>query len=110
MSESKGRAGRLRGAAIGILIAGVAIAYVVGTAFAAPVAAVPPGLTRVTTYTASTDSSDGAFNWLFALLIIAPTLISAAMLYSASEIVGGLRRSARTRSSEGGGRDDVVSA
>ena len=110
MSESKGRAGRLRAVAIGVLIAGAALAYAVGVAFPASVAVVPPGLTRVTTYTASTDSGEGDFNFLFAFLIAGPTLVSAAILYGAAEIVAGLRRSPRTRSSEGGSRDGVVSA
>ena len=108
MSESKGRAGRLRAVAIGVLIAGAALAYAVGVAFPASVAVVPPGLTRVTTYTASTDS-EGDFNFLFALLVAGPTLVAAAVLYGSAEIVAGLRRSARTRSSEGGSRDAVVS-
>ena len=72
MSESKGRAGRLRAVAIGVLIAGAALAYAVGVA--------------------------------------GPTLVAAAILYGAAEIVAGLRRSARTRSSDCGSHDAVASA
>jgi hypothetical protein len=100
----------LRAVAIGVLIAGVALAYLVGAAFPAQVSRTAPLLTKITTYTVSTESSDGSFNWLFSLLVVGPFLVSAAVLYGCAEIVAGLRRSARTRSSEGGNRDGVISA
>ena len=101
MSESKGRASRLRITAIVVILAGVALGFLVGAAFPANTARAPVGLANITSYTESTDSSDGSFNWLFTMLVAGPCLISGAILYGSSEIVAGLRRSARTRSSEG---------
>jgi hypothetical protein len=101
VADSKGRAGRLRAIAFGILVIGIALAFVVGAAFPAQVTAIPPGLTKVTTYTQSTEKGDGAFNWLFAILIGGPALVGATVLYGSAEIVAGLRRSGRSgRSSE----------
>ena len=110
MSESKGRAGRLRTVAGVVLIAGVLLAALVGLTFPAPVSKAPVLLTKITTYTASTEAEDGAFNWLFAFLVGGPCLVAAAVLYGCAEIVAGLRRSPRTRSSEGGSREGGSSA
>ena len=100
VADSKGRAGRLRAVAVGVLLAGAALAFLVGAAFPAQVAASPGSLTKVTNYTVSTESSDGTFNWLFAMLVIGPMFVGASVLYGSAEIVAGLRRSSRTRSSE----------
>ena len=101
MADSKGRAGRLRAIAFGVLIAGAALAFLVGAAFPAQVGTTPTGLSKITTYTQSTDSSDGTFNWLFAILVLGPAVVGAAVLYGSAEIVAGLRRSGRSsRSSE----------
>ncbi len=101
MSESKGRASRLRVTAIVVVLAGVALGFLVGAAFPASTTKVPVGLNNLTSYTVSTDSGDGSFNWLFTILVAGPCLIAGAILYGSSEIVAGLRRAARTRSSEG---------
>ena len=103
MSESKGRASRLRAAAVIVVIAGVALGFLVGAAF--PAAVTRQGFSKITSYTTTTDGGDGGFNVLFTVLVAGPCLVAAAFLYGCSEIVAGLRRSARTRSSEGGGRD-----
>ncbi len=101
MADSKGRAGRLRAMAVGVLIAGVALAFLVGAAFPAQVGTTPPSLAKVTTYTQSTDSSDGTFNWFFAILVLGPAFVGAAVMYGSAEIVAGMRRSGRSgRSSE----------
>lgn len=110
MSESKGRAGRLRAVAVGVLIVGVALAFLVGAAFPAEVSTQPPVGTKITIYTASTESGDGSFNWLFAMLVAGPAVVSASVLYGCAEIVAGLRRSARSRSSEASSGDGVTSA
>lgn len=110
MSESKGRASRLRVSAIAVVLAGVALGFLMGAAFPAATTKVPVGLTNITSYTVSTDSGDGSFNWLFTILVAGPCLISGAILYGSSEIVAGLRRSARTRSSEGETQKVVPSA
>jgi hypothetical protein len=98
VADSKGRAGRLRAIAFGVLVAGIALAFLVGAAFPAQVGSVPPSLTKVTTYTQSTDSGDGTFNWFFAILVLGPTVVAASVLYGSAEIVAGLRRSGRSRS------------
>ena len=100
MADSKGRAGRLRAIAIGVLIAGLALGFLIGAAFPAQVGTVPPSLTKITTYTQTTESGDGSFNWFFTILVIGPTVVAASVLYGCAEVVAGLRRSSRGRTSE----------
>jgi hypothetical protein len=100
VAEGKGRAGRLRAIAVGVLVAGIALGFLVGAAFPAQVGAVPSSITKVTTYTQSTDSADGAFNWLFAILVMGPAFVGATVLYGSAEIVAGLRRSGRSSRSD----------
>ena len=104
VADSKGRAGRLRTIAIGLLLVGAALAFLVGAAFPAQVGAgsFVPGAPKVTTYTASPDGGNSSFNWLFAILVAGPAVVASSVLYGCAEIVGGLRRSSRTRSSESG--------
>lgn len=112
MADSKGRAGRLRAIAIGLLIAGAALAFLVGAAFPASVGAASfvPGAPKITSYVTSSDGGSSSFNWLFAILVAGPAVVGASVLYGCAEIVGGLRRSSRTRSSEGSGGQDAVGA
>ncbi len=111
MADSKGRAGRLRAGAFGVLVVGFAIAFVMGATFPAQVVTAPPTLKAVTTYTSSVDSGDGSFNWLFALLAFGPAFIASAVLLAAAEIVSALRRSGRSRSSEPSvNKDGTISA
>ena len=100
MADSKGRASRLRAGAAGVLILGIALAFVMGSTFPAQIVKAPPALTAVTTYTNSVDSGDGAFNWLFALLVVGPALVAASVLFASAEVVSALRRSGRSRSGE----------
>ncbi|MEP6625756.1 MAG: hypothetical protein ABJC79_15010 [Acidimicrobiia bacterium] len=100
MADSKGRAGRLRAIALALLVAGVALGFLVGAAFPAEVGTASPSLSKVTNYTSSTESGDGSFNWLFTILVIGPALVASSVVYASAEIVAGLRRSGRSRTSE----------
>ena len=95
MASSKGRASRLRTAAIVAVLAGFAGGFLIGNLYPAQVAAQAAGIgtVEVTSYLNSPASGASAFNWLFASLIAGPLFVSAAVLYSASEMVGALRRS-----------------
>ena len=99
MANSKGRANRLRGLAAAVLIVGVAGAFVIGAAFPAQTT-VSATAAKITNYTVGAESGEGAFNWLFALLVLGPAIVGAAVLYSSSELVAALRRSGRTRSAD----------
>lgn len=111
MADSKGRAGRLRAAAFGVLVVGLAVAFVMGATFPAQVVKAPPTLKAVTTYTSSVESGDGAFNWLFALLAFGPALVAASVLFAGAEVVSASRRSGRSRSGETTvNRDGTISA
>ena len=91
-----------------MLLVGLVMAYVVGATFPAQV--VKFGSAEFTTYTVSVQGGANAFNWLFAMLVAGPAVIASAVLYGCAEIVGGLRRSSRTRSSEGSGGHDAAGA
>lgn len=99
MANSKGRANRLRALAAAVLLAGIAAAFVVGAAFPASVT-VSATLVKSTNYTMSAESGETAFNWLFALLILGPSIVAAAVLLSSSELAAALRRSGRSRSAD----------
>ncbi len=105
MANSKGRANRLRVMAIGVSIVGLVGAFVLGFAFPAEPSVTIAGV-KITNYVVVAESGEGAFNWLFALLVLGPALVAAAVLYSSSELVAALRRSGRTRLAD----DDGVSA
>ena len=104
MSNTKGRAARLRAIAAAILIAGIVAAFLVGAVIPANVVTIAPGLPNagvtVTSFVSTTDSGDGSFNWLFALLVLGPSATVAAMLYATSELASALRRSGRGRPEE----------
>lgn len=106
MADSKGRAGRLRAIAIGVLIAGAGLAFLVGAAFPAQAGKIG-NLPRITNYTNGVDGGDSSFNWLFAILVAGPAAVAASVLYGCAEIVGGLRRSGRGHLGESasGGND-----
>ena len=105
MPDSKGRASRLRALAFFVLILGFALAFVVGTAYPASVASSPTTLSKVTNFTLTSESGAGAFNWLLAILVATPAVVAASVLYAGAEIVAALRRSGRTRSTEGSGKE-----
>jgi hypothetical protein len=93
--------------AFGVLIAGVALGFVVGAAFPAQVTKTAPIVNNVTSYTQSTDSGNGSFNWLFTILVMGPAVVASSVLLGSAEIVAGLRRSGRSgRSSESGSTGD----
>ncbi len=82
------------------MVGGLIVAFLVGTMFEAHVAPVEGSLTTKTvSYTISTQGpADGAFNYLFALLVVGPAVIAASVLYGAAEIASAARRGGRSRS------------
>ena len=73
----------------------------IGAAFPAQVTVtVTVTAAKITNYTVGAESGEGAFNWLFALLVLGPAVVGAAVLYASSELVAALRRSGRTRSAD----------
>ena len=92
---------RLRGLAVGILVGGLIIAFLVGASFKAEVTRVEGSLTTksVSYVTSPQGPAESAFNYLFALLVAGPTVVAAATLYGAAEIASAVRRSGgRSRS------------
>jgi hypothetical protein len=97
MPSSK-RVSRIRAAALAFLLLGAVAAFLVGTMFPAQVAVVAGTTVKITDYTKSPATGETAFNWLLALLVFGPCLVSSAMLYGAAEIAAAVRRGGRSRS------------
>jgi hypothetical protein len=105
------RVARLRMTAGIVLVAGLIAAFLVGATLKAQVSAVPGNLTvkSISYVDSPKGGGEGAFNWLFALLVAGPTVVAAATIYAASEMVGQLRRGGgRSRSSSSLGVGDEV--
>lgn len=99
MSSSK-RVNRLRAVALGVLMVGIVAGFILGAMFPSQVVETTTGLVKrkYTVYTTSSDSGETAFNWLFFLLILGPSVVASAVLYGAAEIAGSSRRSRSGRS------------
>ena len=97
MPSSK-RVSRIRTAALAVLLAGVVLTFLIGTMFPAQVATTVGTTVKVTDYTKTPASGETAFNWLLALLVLGPTIVASALLYSAAEIAVAVRRGGRSRS------------
>src|SRR6478735_5737773 len=96
MASSK-RVSRLRAAAFAVLLLGAVVTFLVGTMFPAQVTVV--GVAgKVTDYTKSPASGETAFNMLFGLLVLGPSVVAAALLYGAAEIAASVKRGGRSRS------------
>src|SRR4051812_42349671 len=96
MASSK-RVSRLRTAAFGVLLVGAVTTFLVGTMFPAQVTVV--GVAgKVTDYTKSSATGETAFNVLFGLLVLGPTVVASALLYGAAEIASSVKRGGRSRS------------
>lgn len=97
MPSSK-RVSRIRTMALAILLVGAVVTFLVGTMFPAQVTTAVGTTVKVTDYTKTPASGGSAFNWLLALLVMGPTVIASALLYSAAEIAAAVRRGGRSRS------------
>ena len=97
MPSSK-RVSRIRAAALAVLLLGLIATFLVGTMYPAQVTVVAGTAVKITDYTKSSATGETAFNWLLALLVLGPTLVASALLYSAAEIAGAVRRGGRSRS------------
>jgi hypothetical protein len=95
---SSTRVSLIRAAALAILLAGTVVTFLVGTMFPAQVTIVTGTTLKVTDYTKSPASGETAFNWLLALLVMGPVVVSSALLYSAAEIAAAVRRGGRPSS------------
>jgi hypothetical protein len=92
------RVNRIRTTALVVLLTGAVLMVLVGMSFPAQVALSSGTTVKVTDYTKSPGSGESAFNWLFALLVMGPAVVTAAVLYGAAEIAAAVRRGGRSRS------------
>jgi hypothetical protein len=95
---SSKRVSRIRAAALAVLLGGAVLMFLVGSMFPAQVSVGSGTLGKVTDYTKTPASGESAFNWLFAILIMGPAVISASVLFGAAEIATASRRGGRSRS------------
>jgi hypothetical protein len=88
------RASRMRAIALVVLFVGLAGAFLVGALVPAKVTSTTVGLFPVksTSFVETSESGESAFNWLLALLVAGPAVVSASVLYGAAEISGAVRR------------------
>src|SRR3954465_8274869 len=103
---SSRRVSRIRTAALAFLLLGAVAAFLVGTMYPAQVSAIAGSTAKITDYTKSPATGETAFNWVLALLVFGPCLVSSAALYGAAEIAAAVRRGGRSRSADrraGGG-------
>jgi hypothetical protein len=94
---SSRRVSRIRAIALAILLVGLVLTFLIGSMFPAQVTTVAGSTVKITDYTKTPASGESAFNWLLALLVLGPALVTSAMLYSAAEIAAAVRRGGRSR-------------
>jgi hypothetical protein len=87
----------MRTLALAVLLGGAVTMFLVGSLFPAHVEVAPGTTARVTDYTTSAESGETAFNWLLALLVMGPAVVSSAVLFGAAEIAAATRRGGRSR-------------
>src|SRR4051794_16500375 len=94
---SSRRVSRMRAVALAVLLVGFVVAFLIGSMFPAQVLVATGTTAKVTDYTKSSATGETAFNWLLALLVLGPVVVSSALLYSAAEISAAVRRGGRNR-------------